>query len=174
MTMLRALLIATLTMASAGAMAQTDTAPTTIQFRLQKADMGCPVNVFAQRRAAGEVSWAGVATPREHGQGLNLRFNRLAGPKIEMVKLTVYGLAGEGRTMYTNAPASQMVTESFALARPSAAESLLESKIWTSKMTVVQRVELNSITYTDGSMWVASQGSKCGAVPDNFQLVANR
>jgi hypothetical protein len=46
--------------------------------------------------------------------------------------------------------------------------------LWVPGLTAVQAIELNSLTYADGSTWKIASGNVCRSPVDALMLVGNR
>ncbi len=118
------------------------------------------------------MRYAKDARAKRSGQGLQLTFHPQDAPKIMKVNVTVYGLSGEARVMPAGSGSKADITEIFQLRPEAGAVDLLQSEIWMQKMSTVRWVDLTEIEYADGSVWRASESSRCRAAPDMFVLVA--
>jgi hypothetical protein len=118
------------------------------------------------------VRYAKDARLKRSGQGLQLTFNRKHAPKIMKVNVTVHGLSGEARVVPAGSGSRDEITQIFQLRPEAGAVGLLQSEIWMQEMNTVRWVDLTQIEYVDGSVWRASEGSRCRATPDMFVLVA--
>jgi hypothetical protein len=135
---------------------------------------GCPVGLFADRRSDMEmvrVHWAF----RENGpaQGLHISFVHLVTPSIESAEITVYGVTSRPNILPVGA-ASNEISKTFTLHPGEGSKGAQEATVWMYRVGALTRVELNSLTYADGSVWHESDGSKCRAVPNPFLLVGER
>jgi hypothetical protein len=139
--------------------------------RLDNSD--CPVGFFASRQAIGNFMSAGDAGQAGPAQGLHLMLNRLTGPAIESIEITVYGVSSKGRVLPAGLP-SDDVSKTFELRRETGSNSLSDADVWIHNVGSLSRVDLISIHYADGTTWHTADNLKCRAVPSNFLLVGHR
>ena len=133
---------------------------------------GCPVGFSAERRATTEVRYAKDGK-QIRGQGLELKFDSQADPKkILKANVTVRGVTGAARVMPAGSASSDDVSEIFQLGVAAGEDSLRHSSIWTQRVATVRWVDLTEVSYADGSVWHASQGTRCRVEPNGFLLVA--
>ncbi len=184
-------------LSSVGLSAQTGTGSTAAILTPGPASVACPIGFSVRRRAASEVLFAKDAAQIPHNQGLQLKFDHMDASNIVQADITVHGMSGNVRKMPASAgpasadpasadpasadpasadPASADMdthtTEIFELRSKVQAASLFQSEIWMTKLNAVSWVELTEIKYADGSVWHASAGSQCRAVPNGYLLVA--
>ena len=133
----------------------------------------CPVGFSARHANGGAVlNVSPASTPR--GPAYDLRFVPRNGGAIVGAKVTLHGLSGHhvvpagGRSGVGAAETS----ESFNLTLRSDGTHLFTSVVYLSKLTGVTSVELNQITYADGTKWHEVTGSPCAVAPDGYMLVA--
>ena len=109
---------------------------------------------------------------RENGpaQGLHISLIHFVTPKIESAEITVYGVTTRANVLPVGV-ASNEISKTFTLHPGEGSEGAQEATVWMYQVGALTRVELNSLTYADGSVWHESDGSKCRAVPSLFLLV---
>ena len=131
----------------------------------------CPVALTASRDVDG-----GLVETRPHqpvqGQKLDLSFVPLASRGVVQAQLTVHGMSGlqmipAGRRSQRDA------TEDFTVAPNAADGHLYRSVILTKELTGIDFVEVNALTFADGTRWHHSANSACRVVPNGFKLVAS-
>jgi hypothetical protein len=143
---------------------------TTFHTDVSAAD-GCPVGLFADRRSELVTRLAEDGRPTEPAQGLHIRLIRLTTPKIERAEVTVYGVTPRAGILPLGDAAAKGISKTFILHPDEAGKESQEATVWMHEVGVLTHVELNSLTYADGSVWHESDGSKCRAVPSLFLLV---
>jgi hypothetical protein len=146
---------------------------TTFQSTVSTTD-GCPVGLFADRRAELVTRLAEDGRSTEPGQGLHIRLIRLTTPKIESAEVTVYGVTPRAGILPLSEAAAKEISKTFVLHPGEVGKDSQEATVWMHEVGVLTRVELNSLTYADGSMWHESDSSKCRAVPSLFLLVGEK
>jgi hypothetical protein len=146
---------------------------TTFHSNVSTAD-GCPVSLFADRRSELVTRLAEDGRPTEPAQGLHIRLIRSATPKIERAEVTVYGVTPRAGILPLGDAAAKGISKTFVLHPGEAGKDSQEATVWMHEVGVLTHVELNSLTYADGSVWHESDGSKCRAVPSLFLLVGEK
>ncbi len=136
---------------------------------------GCPVVFSASRLPNGGMMQAGPASQTRR-QALRLAFSPSASRSIVQANITLRGIAGHHVVFADEANATNS-TETFSLAlspnnRLQNNPLRLDSVVYPRKLTGVLFVELNSLTYADGTQWHASAEAPCRVAPNGFQLVA--
>lgn len=136
----------------------------------------CPITMRAQHLSDGGLRNAGDA---QHLSGIGQRLHLiLVNPDkrtISSASVTVHGSSAEARIMR-----SESVHDSSALSRTltlrfAAGDNLTAvANTWIAGMTSVQRIDLDSVTYTDGSNWKFAGNRACHVAPDGFMPVAER
>jgi hypothetical protein len=160
-------------LASAFTLAQVS--PTT--FTLRSSDTsGCPVGFYASRRATGQIMSAGDARQAGPGQGLHLTLSHLTNTPadIQSIEVTVYGTSPKARVLPLAQKASDTVSQTFAFHRTSGNPSLTDADVWMHQVGSLTAVDLNSVTYADGTTWHSTSDMQCRAIPSNFVLVTKR
>ncbi len=131
---------------------------------------GCPVFFSASRLPNGGMLEAGPAAPTRR-QALYMTFSPTASHPIVQAEITLHGIAG-----HHVIPAGQNdvtdVTEALSVTLSRDTRHRFNSVVYPHKLTGVLLVELNSLTYADGTRWHASSQAPCRVTPNGFQLVA--
>ena len=133
----------------------------------------CPVG-FSARHANGGVLLNVSPAEKTPGLAYDIHLVPRDGRGITGAMVTLHGLAG-----HHVIPAGEQDTkaagesrESFRLALHSDGRSLFSSVVRLSRLTGVTSVELNEISYADGTRWREAAASPCAVVPDGYMLVA--
>jgi hypothetical protein len=95
--------------------------------------------------------------------------------QIVSAKVRVHGLSGKGRV--TQTPAGQGdsdVTQTLQLKFPGAAGNEVSSDLWVPGMTAVLLIDLDSVTFTDGSTRSFSRQDACSIAPDTKMPIDGR
>ena len=135
----------------------------------------CPVSLHAQQAAGGEMLTVNNGHPKGIGQGLHLILTNPDSRQIAGANVTIRGLTARDRMVQTlsNQDASD-VAKTLDVTFPTGPDNNVTANLWVPGMTSVQAIELNSVTYADGSIWKLDAGNGCRTVPDGFMLVGNR
>ncbi len=140
---------------------------------LQASGQGCPVGFAARRAPDGGLVTVSPRTKLQ-GQQYSLTFSPDSAHAITQARITLHGLAG-GRVIPAKDISLGDASESFNLSPSfSGSRHLFQSTIYTKKLTGVQWVELNELTYADGSTWHESDTATCRVAPNGFMLVAGK
>ena len=132
---------------------------------------GCPVSFEARRANSGAL--INVSPSEKHrGQGYLLSFLPQGGQGIAQARITLHGLSGAG-VIPAGEKAGADATKSFNVSPSAGANRYFHSMVYTGRLTGVQWVELNEITYADGTEWQESADATCRVAPNGFMLVAS-
>ncbi len=136
---------------------------------------GCPVGLDARHADVGRLL---SVKPSAHPprQSYRLTLTPRGDRTIAQARVTLHGMSGAHVIPAAGEahPAEPSSAESFNLAPSSGAHKLFHSTVFTEKLTGVQWVELNELTYADGSVWHESTAHPCRVAPDGFMLVAGQ
>ena len=141
------------------------------------AEPSCPISMRAQQRtSATGLMRAGDWKAAVPGQRIHLDVDR--GPNaVTAIQITVRGTTARPR-VYT--AQSQQVrsdaVKSFTLTADGASAdgAAISSDLLLRGFTSVQSVNLDSVSYDDGSIWTPAGGKGCSVAPDPLMLVSSR
>lgn len=142
---------------------------TTIQSNVATAD-GCPVGLLVERRSDFAMRLAEDGHDRDLAQGLHISLIHF-GPAIASVEITVYGVTTRVGALPVEIAASNEISKTFILHPGEGRKGLQEATVWMHQVGALTHVELNSMSYADGSEWHESKSSICVATPSLFLLV---
>ncbi|HEX4067540.1 MAG TPA: hypothetical protein VHZ09_16090 [Acidobacteriaceae bacterium] len=149
----------------------------------------CPVGVRAQHAsgltAQVPVGKNGVqknggqrnsAVDRGPRQKLQLTLNNAGLGAISGVRITVHGWNGTGRTLptvdaganYASAAKTMDLTVSVG------PRETAEINAWVRGLTAVDSIDLDEVSYADGSSWKSPRPGACSTVPDPVTLISER
>jgi hypothetical protein len=136
----------------------------------------CPVTMRAQHLADGGLVKTDGAHPNGIGQWLHLSLADLDSRQIARATLTVHGVTPRGHVTQTlsagggSPGAVKTLNVSF-----SAGENwTARADIWVAGMSTVERIDVNSVDYSDGSKWKIAEDSGCHINPDPLMLISSR
>ncbi|MGB0064271.1 MAG: hypothetical protein WBP85_07475 [Terracidiphilus sp.] len=138
--------------------------------------IGCPIAMRAQHMADGQIVKAGNARPQGIGQWLHLTLTAPDAHRIAKAELTIRGSSPKGRMTQTlesgdsTSDASARQVAEFT-AGPDRQDL---SDLWVPGITAVQSIEIDSVTYADGSTWKLTGSLSCRVIPEAFMLVTSR
>jgi hypothetical protein len=90
---------------------------------------------------------------------------------IVSASVTAHGVAPHGQLMLVGQSADENRTQAFELTRGTGTAGLVQKEIEVTAVPFVRWVELNQITYADGSVWHAAEGTTCKSVLSKFHPV---
>jgi hypothetical protein len=134
----------------------------------------CPVSLNAQQMPGGDRWVVNGASVKPLAQRLHLTATAPHSGPIVAANITVRGYTGKarltpvGRFDSDTGDAARTLDVAFA----SGAGGEASTDIALAGFSAVTVVELNSITYSDGSRWKLSAGSSCRTWIDGIMLVA--
>ncbi len=88
--------------------------------------------------------------------------------------VTAHGIAPSGQLMLVSGSLEESRTQAFQLKWASGAAGLLEREVTVTDVPFVRWVELNQVTYGDGTVWSAAEGASCRAELSKFHYVSAR
>jgi hypothetical protein len=134
----------------------------------------CPVSLHAQQMPGADRWVVNGVTVKPLAQRLRLTATAPHSGPIVAANITVHGYAGRPRFTSVGA-ANQDAGDSartLDVAFAPGADREASTDIALAGFSAVMVVELNSITYSDGSRWKLSAGSSCRTWIDGMMLVA--
>jgi len=137
-------------------------------------NFGCPVGFSASRQSGLQLKSTSEASQTGPVQGLHLNLHRRSTPDIASIEVTVYGIAQKGLYLPLGTESTRPISKTFELHRVSDDTSLNEADVMMRLAGTLNAVNLNSITYADGTTWHSTANFQCRAVPSNLLLVGSR
>jgi hypothetical protein len=138
----------------------------------QAAVSACPVALRAQQSAAAFTRQVDGTQQRGIAQRLHLSVTRSAGRRVASATVTVHGAGNKPRMVLTaTAEGTADAAKSFDVTFVGEPESELAADLWVPGFSAVSSVEVNSVTYSDGSTWKLATGGSCSYPVDGLMLV---
>ena len=146
-------------------------------------NVSCPVAMQAQYGAdGGLMAVRGGATHSGIGTPLRLTLNNPKPGEISAIRITFHGWDGTGRTLpaKSTAPAAETnssyanATRTMDLTVSIGPQKSADTVVWVSGLTAVDSIDLDSVSYADGSNWEPRASQACRIVPDPKMLISNR
>jgi hypothetical protein len=136
----------------------------------------CPVSLRAQQAAGGDMLAVDNARPKGIAQGIRIVVDDPNSRRIVAAKVTVRGLSAKRRMVQTELTdsLSSDAARTLDVKFPANAGKDTSAILWVPGLTAVQAIELNSLTYADGSIWKIAAGNVCRSPVDALMLVGNR
>lgn len=135
--------------------------------------IGCPVSLRAQHRADGGLLNVGKSRPEGIAQILHLILTNPDSRRMVAARVRVHGLSGKARVTQTRSEPDHpdaVATLNVQLTQGPGKE--VNGDLRVPNMTAVLSIDLNFITYADGSTWSFSGREACQVVPDLLMLIA--
>jgi hypothetical protein len=148
----------------------------------------CPASMQVTHLADGSLVKTGSGHPSGIGQWLSLSFNGGNSNENQIVqaKVAVHGIKPNGHVTqalsFVNGPDNMVRT--FTVPVPTgrhkdAHGNLMvdrdtRANLWVPGMSAVDRIDLVSLDYSDGSTWTVSDHQSCSVVPDPKMLITSR
>jgi hypothetical protein len=137
----------------------------------------CPVSLHAQQSAAAAArrevgSWE--SHPEGVAQSLHLTVADPEARRIVAANITVRGFADMGRMvpiLSTQSGSDAAKTIEVRFLAGSAREATADLRV--PGLTAVSAIDLNSVTYSDGSVWKLAAGASCRSWIDGLMLVSS-
>jgi len=136
----------------------------------------CPVSMRAQHLSDGGIVRTRAAHPSGIGQWLHLSLISPDSRQIAKATLRVRGFSPKARVTQTGPGADpafdamQTLTVTFVAGTDRSAAA----DFWVPGMSAVGRIELESLTYSDGSTWQTGDAMSCHIAPDPLMLITSR
>ncbi len=143
----------------------------------------CPVGMRASQGVSshllavrGDQQRVDVVAQRIHLILINSRPPSSKSPRIATATVTVHGLSSKGRTIQTfsNQSSSSDLIRALDVSFSSDSENSVSTDLLLPSFTSVKSIELNTVTYADGTMWKVSAQGACRVAPDPIVLISNR
>jgi len=107
-------------------------------------------------------------------QRLRLRLTNPDDRGITSVQLTVHGLTAKGQVepVISNTPKSATALRLLNLELAIDSGKSADRDVSFTGFTSVRSIDIEAVTYADGSQWKATASAPCTVVPDRFMAVA--
>jgi hypothetical protein len=137
----------------------------------------CPVRMHAlQGSGSGLVQVRNAPPDTRPTQRIHLILATEQTPKVAAARVTVRGLSGRDRAVPTPAAMGLTPDRTRTLEVRFSPESATEvaADLVLPGFTAMLSVQLDSLTYSDGSIWVVPGTQACHVAPDPLMLVSGR
>lgn len=151
--------------------------PHIMVFHIPLADFGCPVSLRAQHGASGSMVQTDRSRPKGMAQLLHLTLidSHPDAKRIVFARLRVSGLSGVPRVTQTLSSTSEADSvQTHEVRFSSGTGNQASGDLWVPAMTAVLSIDLESLTYADGSKRTFSSRDACHITPDPLMLVSGR
>jgi hypothetical protein len=136
----------------------------------------CPVSMHAGHLADGSLVETGNAHPKGIGQWLSLSLAAGEAKPIANATLVIHGLTPQAhvsQALSANGTSAHTVRTFHVSFSPGPNRSSL-ANLWVPGMSAVERIDLLSVSYSDGSTWNVADGQSCRVEPDMKMLITSR
>jgi hypothetical protein len=128
----------------------------------------CPVDMAIARGglyAKREVRGAPNSGPNPQlEQRIRLDLTNRNPAKVTAAQITIHGLSQKGRFIEVSTPQADLA-KTIQLSLDLEGNGQSSNVLWLNRFAVVTRVDLNSVTYADGSAWRESSPAECSVAP---------
>lgn len=141
----------------------------------QRTAQACPVSLRAQHGVDGGIRNVDKSKPEGVAQLLHLILTSKNSREIVEARLRVRGVSPKGRVSNadTFTHGSADATRSVSVRFTPSGENEVSGKAWVSGLSAVLEVELNGVTYADGSIQRFNSADGCRFTPDHLMLIAS-
>jgi hypothetical protein len=163
--------------------ADRENAQTATNFVLNLPAPTCPVSMHAlQGTGTGLVAVRGGQPVAGFSQRIHLILTNPKSAKIAAAKVKAFGLSGKNRIEQastnqlglTNQQAAFDLTRTLDVTFTPEGEKDVATDLILPGFTSVGSIQLESLTYKDGSTWAVAGREACRVAPDPFVLIADR
>jgi hypothetical protein len=135
----------------------------------------CPISLHAQQSSAATRREVGSDVPRPKGiaQSLHLIVANPDSRRIVQANVTVRGFADKARIVQTMSSSdSPDAAKTMDVRFPAGSGKEFSADLRVPGLTAVSAIDLNSVTYADGSIWKLAAGSSCRSWINGLMLVS--
>jgi hypothetical protein len=135
----------------------------------------CPVSLHASQAPGGDRMEVNRVRIQDPAQRLHLTVTNPQARRIVAASVTVRGFAGKARVVQTrSAQDTSDAAKTMDVKFPSELGRETSADLAVPGLSAVTVIDLNSVTYSDGSTWKLASGSVCRSPIDGFMLIGNR
>jgi hypothetical protein len=131
----------------------------------------CPVSLRARQSAAALQREVSASRPKGIAQLLHLTIPGAEAKRVMTASVTVHGSSGSPRMMEVAGTGSESDAARTLEVRFRAGGGEVSADLWAPGLTAVRSIDLNSVTYSDGSTWKLAAGSSCSSLVDGMMLI---
>jgi hypothetical protein len=131
----------------------------------QPAD-NCPIGIAVGHTSGATFEQVSPTTPHST-LAYNISLSAFDGRLIRQADVTLHGIIG-AHFMPTTPNNTPDATETFTLTQGATPKPSFQSVVYTQKLTGVQWIQVDAVTYADGTQWHQSPGFVCRVTPNPF------
>jgi hypothetical protein len=151
--------------------------PLVYRFDASPDGSACPIYMQALQTGGGNLLNARDSRPGEFSQHIHLILGNSAGTaRIVAIEVSIYGTSGKNRAvpaLVARGPAWD-ARKTFDLTINIGENEEASTNLTLRGFTSVQSINLESVTYADGSIWSRSLSRSCRIAPDPLMLIGSR
>jgi hypothetical protein len=137
--------------------------------------VACPVSLRAQHGADGSIRKVDKNRPEGIAQLLHLIITSSDSRQIVEARLRVRGTSGRGRVdRAESVPGGMDATRSVVARFRQGADKEVVADAWVPGLTAVLEVEVNAVTFSDGSVQQFGTADGCRFTPEHLMLIAGK
>ncbi len=113
---------------------------------------------------------------QKFGQRISLTLKDAHPSRIETATVRVHGLTGKSYMLQTSTDTNETrdAARMLNVTLVEQADGTVSADLWISGFTSVSSVELQEVSYADGSSWRISENAVCRIAPDPIMLITSR
>lgn len=134
----------------------------------------CPVSLRAQHKADGGMEQVDSARVLGVGQWLHLVLADRNTSVPSSARVTVHGYSNKARVTQAGSGSRTDAAKTITVKLAAQPDRSAAGDLWAPGMTAVTRIDLNSLSYADGTAQAFTAQQACHVAPDPFMLVAGR
>ena len=148
------------------------TKPGDLNFAFDRITPACPVSLRAQHGVDGGFRKVDKSKPEGVAQLLHLILTSKDSRQIVEARLRVRGVSPTGRVANADTFNAANATRNVSVRFTPSGENEVSGKAWVPGLSAVLEVELNGVTYADGSMQRFGSADGCRFTPEHTMLIA--
>jgi hypothetical protein len=134
----------------------------------------CPISLHARHAPGGDMMEVNGKRVQNPGQRLHLSISESNSRRIVAANVTVRGFSDKARSMPAmSTENSSDAAKNIDVRFPYATNKESSTELAVPGLTAVTVIDLNSVTYSDGSTWKLAAGSSCRSWVDGLMLVSS-
>lgn len=136
----------------------------------------CPIDMRVQQGTNGMTVSVGQSRPQGIAQLLHITMTNSKAVGVVAAQVTVHGFTAKGRVAPAEAVQSDpmQTTKTLNLDLRVGAKQDASTDLWVRAFTAVSFIDLDSVTFADGSSWHSSENAACHVALDGLMLISSR
>jgi hypothetical protein len=139
----------------------------------------CPISLHAGHAPGGDMIEVNGKRVHNTAQRLHLSISDSDSKRIVAANVTVHGFSNKARYMpamsaQDSSDAAKTLDVRFPSGQGSESDKERSAELAVPGLTAVTVIDLNSVTYSDGSTWKLASGGSCRSWVDGLMLVSSQ